>query len=68
MTNPQKPTVASFELPIREDGPAEKVVVMQNISFDAQGRVYRLTKGRVRRWWQTRQGWTHYVGEHTRPR
>lgn len=37
---------------------------IQNISFDPQGRVYRLTQSRLRRWWQARRGWTHYIGHH----
>lgn len=39
-------------------------VAIQNMSFDPQGRCFKLTRGRLRRWWQARRGWTHYVGSH----
>lgn len=39
-------------------------VSIQNLSFDPQGRMYKLTPSRLRRWWQARRGWTHYPGSH----
>lgn len=48
-----------------QEFPKQPGVSIANLSFDPQGRMHVLTQGRVRRWWQARNGWTHYVGHHT---